>query len=162
MNKFSALARDQYLGFIVGQNILMLVAYAILGVIGTFLAQPIVTLWTCKSSRRGGLAIFLRSMAVVFVIHGFCTLRLVKTRPYFLNEAELGQWYYKVLDFPESLKPTALFVLFTLLPLLFIGFVVVWPWPPGVVGGGRDHAGCRFGGGLSILVGSDTGHYPVI
>ena len=85
MNKFSALARDQYLGFIVGQNILMLVAYAILGVIGTFLAQPIVTLWTCKSSRRGGLAIFLRSMAVVFVIHGFCTLRLVKTRPYFLN-----------------------------------------------------------------------------
>jgi len=126
MNKFSALARDQYLGFLVWQNILMLVAYTILALVGTFLAQPVVTLWTRRSARRGFLSILLRSSAVVWVIHGFCTLRLVKSRPYFLNEAELGQWYYKALDFPEPLKPTALFILFSLLPVLFIGFAVVW------------------------------------
>ncbi len=126
MNKFSALARDQYLGFLVWQNVLMLVAYGMLAVAGTLLARPAVALWTRFSKRRSFPILMSRSFVVVLVIHAFCTLRLVKNRPYFLNEAEFGQWYYKLLDFPEPVKPAALFIIFTLLPLLFIGFAVVW------------------------------------
>jgi arylsulfatase A-like enzyme len=126
MNKFSALARDQYLGFLIMENLLMLAAYALLAVVGTILAQPVVSLWGRRSLRRSPWIIATRSFVVVLVIHGFCTLRLVKTRPYFLNEAEFGQWYYKILDLPEPVKPAVLFVLFTLLPILFIAFALGW------------------------------------
>ena len=50
MNKFSALARDNTSGFLVRQNLLMLVAYALLAIAATFLAQPLVTLWTAVRS----------------------------------------------------------------------------------------------------------------
>lgn len=126
MNKFSSLARDQYLGFLVMENLLMLVAYALLAVVGTLLAQPVVSLWSRCSSRRAPWMIAARSFVVILVIHGFCTLRLVKTRPYFLNEAEFGQWYYKILDLPEAVKPTVLFILFTLIPVFFIAFALGW------------------------------------
>lgn len=126
MNKFSALARDQYLGFLIRENLLMLVAYAVLAIAAAILAQPVVAFWTSRSRHRGARAIFLRGFAVATVIHGFCTLRLMKTRPYFLNEAEFGQWYYKMLDFPEPVKPAALFILFTLLPLAFVALALAW------------------------------------
>ena len=83
MNKFSALARDQYLGFLVRQNLLMLVAYALLAIVATLLAQPLVTFWTRRSKHQQFLAMALRSFALAAVMHGYCTLRLVKTRPVF-------------------------------------------------------------------------------
>ncbi len=126
MNKFSALARDQYLGFLIMENLMMLVAYAFLAVIGTILTQPVVSLWTGRSSQRKPWIIVLRSLIVVMILHGFCTLRLVKTRPYFLDEAEFGRWYYKILDLPESIKPTVLWIVFILIPVLFCSFVLAW------------------------------------
>jgi len=126
-NKFSALARDQYLGFLIRQNLLMLVAYAVLAAVATFLALPLVTRWTGRSPRRGFPAVALRSFVVVAMMHGYCTLRLMVTRPYFLNEAEFGQWYYKALDLiPHAVKPAAWFTLFTLLPVVYIIFSLVW------------------------------------
>ncbi|MBC8126956.1 MAG: sulfatase [Gloeobacteraceae cyanobacterium ES-bin-144] len=126
-NKFSALARDQYIGFLVGQNLLMLVAYVILAVIATLLVQPIVTIWTQRSKHRKPIAITLRSFLIVSIMHGFCTLRLIKTRPYFLNEEEFGRWYFKILDgLPDVAQPTCLFILFTLLPLIFITLSLAW------------------------------------
>jgi len=126
-NKFSMLARDQYLGFLVQQNLWMLVAYALLAVAATVLAYPWVTLWTRRSRYQHPLAVALRSFAVVACLHGFCTLRLMETRPYFLNEAEFGQWYFQALVLlPAPVKPAALWLLFTLLPLAFIALSLGW------------------------------------
>lgn len=126
MNKFSSLAREEYLGFLVIQNLWMLTAYVILGVVAFFLAQPVVEAWTQRSSRRNRFFVMLRGFLVAAVLHGFCTLRLAQTRPYFLDEAEFGHWYYRMLEFPEPIRPAALFILFTLLPLIFIGYVMAW------------------------------------
>lgn len=126
-NKFSALARNQYQGFIVLQNLRMLVAYALLALVATILAMPLVSYWTRRSIYQHGIIIALRSFAVAMVMHAYCTLRLMKTRPYFLDEAEFGRWYYKALDWlPEAIKPHGLFFLFTLLPLTFIGLSLAW------------------------------------
>ena len=126
MNKFSALARDQYLGFLIRQNLLLLIGYVVLAGIAFILARPVVTLWTSRSKYRGPWAVALRSFAVAAALHGFSTLRLAKTRPYFLSEAEFGHWYYKLLEFPEPIRPAALFLLFTLLPVVFIGLALAW------------------------------------
>ena len=45
-NKFSALARDKYLGFLVLENLQMLIAYVVLALAAAVLAQPFVALWT--------------------------------------------------------------------------------------------------------------------
>ena len=126
MNKFSALARDQYLGFLVRQNLWMLVAYAVLAVAAAMLAQPVAAWWTSRSKRAGFVFVALRGFVIAAVLHGYFTLRLMKTRPYFLNEAEFGHWYYKMLDFPEPVRPAGLFVLFTLLPMVLIAYVLYW------------------------------------
>ncbi|MCU0777575.1 MAG: sulfatase [Akkermansiaceae bacterium] len=126
MNKFSALAREQYLGFLVMQNLWMLAAYVLLGIGAFLLARPVVDGWTRRSPRRGHAMVMLRGFTVAAVLHGFFTLRLAQTRPYFLNEAEFGHWYYKMIEFPDPVRPAALFVLFTLLPLLYLGYVIAW------------------------------------
>ena len=127
MNKFSTLARDQYLGFLIRQNLGMLVAYALLAIAATVLAYPIVCLWTRRSNYQRPIAIALRGFAVAAALHGYCTLRLMETRPYFLDQAEFGQWYYQVLELlPAAVKPAALLALFTVLPLAFIALSLGW------------------------------------
>jgi arylsulfatase A-like enzyme len=126
-NKFSALARDKYLGFLVLQNLQMLVAYVVLALAAAVLIQPFVALWTGRSKYRSRRAVVLRSLGLTALVHGYFTLRLVDTRPYFLNEAEFGQWYYKALDLiPEAAKPASLLVLFTVLPLAIVAFALFW------------------------------------
>jgi arylsulfatase A-like enzyme len=126
LNKFSALARDKYMGFLVRENLWMLAAYGLLALAAAFLAQPVVNWWSRRSKRRGFAAVMLRGFAVAAVLHGYFTLRLVKTRPYFLSEAEFGHWYYRMLDFPDAVRPAGLFVLFTLLPVLFLCLALAW------------------------------------
>jgi arylsulfatase A-like enzyme len=126
-NKFSALARDKYLGFLVFENLRMLIAYLVLALAAAVLAQPFVAVWTAASKFRKFPAIVLRGLAFTALIHGFFTLRLVETRPYFLNEAEFGHWYYKALDLiPDALKPASLLVIFTLLPVAVFVFAASW------------------------------------
>lgn len=126
-NKFSALAKDKYMGFLVLQNLQMLVAYLVLAIAATLLLQPFVSLWTARSKYQSTRAVILRSLGLTTLVHGYFTLRLVKTRPYFLNEAEFGQWYYKALDLiPDAAKPASLLMLFTVLPLAVIAFSLLW------------------------------------
>ena len=126
-NKFSALARDQYLGFLVWQNLQMLIAYGVLAIAAAILVQPFVALWTARAKRRSRRAILLRSLGLTALVHGYFTLRLVETRPYFLDEAQFGQWYYKALDLiPEAVKPSCLFVLFSVLPIAIIAYALLW------------------------------------
>ncbi len=126
-NKFSALAKDKYMGFLVMENLRMLIAYAILALAGALLIQPLVSLWTARSKFRSRRAILLRGLGLAALVHFFFTLRLSVTRPYFLNEAEFGHWYYKALDLiPEPLKPASLLALFTILPLAVLAFALLW------------------------------------
>ena len=126
-NKFNALARDEYFGFLFWQNVQMLIAYAVLTLTAAVLVQPFATLWTARSQHRSALAMALRSCALTALIHGYFTLRLVETRPYFLTEAEFGHWYYRILEIiPDAIKPATLALLFTVLPIAVVASVVVW------------------------------------
>ena len=126
-NKFSALAREKHLGFLILQNLQMIMAYAVLAVAAAILIQPWVDWWSSRSTRKSTQAIILRSLAIAALLHGYFMLRLAKTRPYFLNEEAFGQWYYKSLDLiPELAKPTVFWVLFTALPIALIAVAIGW------------------------------------
>jgi arylsulfatase A-like enzyme len=125
--KFSALAKEKYMGFLVMQNVQMLAAYSVLALAAALLLQPYVSLWTGRSRHRSRRAIILRALGLTALLHGYFTLRLVDTRPYFLNEAEFGHWYYKALDLiPAMVKPAVLTSLFTLLPILLGAYALIW------------------------------------
>jgi arylsulfatase A-like enzyme len=126
-NKFNALARDKYFGFLALQNIQMLIAYVVLAVVAAALIQPFVALWTDRSKHQSPRAIILRSLGITALLHGYFTLRLVDTRPYFLNEDEFGQWYYRILQIiPAAAKPASLFALFTALPIAVVVLASFW------------------------------------
>ncbi len=126
-NKFSKLATDQYMGFLVMQNLQMLIAYGLLALTAALLLQPFVALWTARSRFQSRRAVILRSLLLTALTHGYFTLRLVETRPYFLDVKDFGQWYYRLLEvIPDGAKPVSMWVLFTLLPLAVAGFALVW------------------------------------
>jgi arylsulfatase A-like enzyme len=126
-NKFSALARNEYIGFLVLQNLQMLIAYAILAGLAALLVQPFVGFWGARNRHKSFFAVAIRSFVLTLVVHAFFTLRLADTRPYFLNEAEFGQWYYRALDLiPVAIKPACLLALFSILPLAVAAIAVTW------------------------------------
>ena len=126
-NKFNALARDEYLGYLVWQNLQMLLAYGVLALVAAAVIQPLVDHWTKRSKHQSARAVILRSLGLTALLHGYFTLRLVETRPYFLNEAEFGQWYYQILTLiPTAVKPAALLLLFTALPYAVAGLAGFW------------------------------------
>lgn len=127
-NKFSALARDEHLGFLIRQNLLMLAAYVLLAVAAALLIRP----WTALAARRWPvllrrLPMIAAGFGLTAALHGFFTLRLMKTRPYFVNEQEFGHWYYKSFDLiPEPVKPAVMFALFTVLPVALVAAAAGW------------------------------------
>ncbi|NJM38018.1 MAG: sulfatase [Akkermansiaceae bacterium] len=126
-NKFSALAKSEYMGFLILQNLQMLIAYVILALAATVILQPTVNFWTARSKHQSRRSVILRSLILTTLLHGYFTMRLVNTRPYFLNEAEFGHWYYRVLEIiPDAIRPISLFLLFSLLPILVIGYALFW------------------------------------
>lgn len=126
-NKFSALARDKYLGFLVWQNLRMLVAYVVLAAAAAVIVQPCVAWWTSRSKFQNHRAVMLRSLGMTALMHGYFTLRLLDTRPYFLNQEEFGRWYYQALEIlPDAIKPAVLFAVFTALPVALIAFALLW------------------------------------
>lgn len=126
-NKFSVLAQDKYMGFLIWQNIYVLLAYAILAVLFSLVLLPVLApIFRKISVRRRSVQVF-SATAGAFAIHGFFSLRLVQTRPYFLNDATFGYWYYEVLNVvPEGIRPAFFFVLFTLLPIAVMLYALLW------------------------------------
>jgi arylsulfatase A-like enzyme len=122
-NKFSALAHDKYLGFLIRQNLMMVVAYLLLALAAGLLVQPLVSWWIGRTRKRSFIRIAAASLLVALGFHVFFTLRLYKTRPYFINTEEFGHWYYKALDF---IPQPGLFVVFTLLPIGFLIVAIAW------------------------------------
>ena len=131
-NKFSAIARDEYLGFLALQNFHALAAYALLSILGAWLLQPIVAVWSARSPRRGRGWTFARALALAAVVHGWFVLRLVDTRPYFLKDIDFGHWYYQILEVvPETARPGVFFILFSIVPLALVVFSLVWHFRSG-------------------------------
>lgn len=126
-NKFSALAQHKYMDFLVMQNLYVLLGYVILAIFFTLVLWPLVDLVLIKKPLRSGWADVVAGLGGSFVIHGFFTLRLVKTRPYFLDDATFGHWYFEILNIvPESAKPAIFFVIFTVLPWVILVYVASW------------------------------------
>jgi len=121
-NKFSALAREKHLLFLLGENLYAIIAYTLLGCFAYFLILPLWQRWEKISSRQGIWSI-LRAFTLTWCFHLFCLLRLSRTRPYFLHESEFGQWYYHLCDWlPEWLA----YFTFSLLPMAYILFAIGW------------------------------------
>jgi arylsulfatase A-like enzyme len=127
-NKFSALAQDKYMDFLIMQNLYVLLGYVILAILFFVVLCPLVDLVLGKKMpvRTWWLDVVAGALGS-FLIHGFFTLRLVKTRPYFLDDAKLGHWYYEILNaVPDSAQPIFFFLIFTVLPWVILGFAVWW------------------------------------
>lgn len=126
-NKFSALAQDKYMDFLVMQNLYVLLGYVILAVLFTVVLCPLVDLVLRKKPVRAWWMDVLAGLCGSFLIHGFFTLRLVKTRPYFLDDAKFGHWYFEILNVvPETAKPAVFLVIFTVLPWVILAYGVWW------------------------------------
>ena len=126
-NKFSALAKEKYMGFLIRENAYMLIAYVLLALAFAWVLLPFISM-VCRRrfARRKVLAVVL-AVAGSFCIHAYFVLRLVETRPYFLNEAKFGYWYYELLNaLPDAAKGIVLPLLFTVLPLAVLAYVVLW------------------------------------
>ncbi|WP_200268876.1 sulfatase family protein [Luteolibacter pohnpeiensis] len=126
-NKFASLAKDEYMGFLIGQNLMLIPAYLLLAVAGALLVQPLASFWTKRSKFRAAWAVALRALLLTGIIDGYCTLRLVDTRPYFLHDNAFSNSYYGMLDvIPNAIRPQSFFQLFHVLPVLFLIGVGIW------------------------------------
>src|SRR5687768_18457164 len=76
-NKFSALAREKFLEFLIWENLQVALAYLLLWVAGILLVLPLASAWTARSraNRRPRLWIALRSFLIIALIHGWFMLR---------------------------------------------------------------------------------------
>jgi len=113
-NKFSDLAREKYLGFLIRENLTILPAYLLLCSAAVFLCRPVVS---ALPFRHRWTQVAL-AFAATAGLHYLFTLRLMISRPYFVNVEEFGHWYFIWMNWiPEALKPAFFFVLCTLVPL---------------------------------------------
>jgi arylsulfatase A-like enzyme len=134
-NKFSALAREEYLGFLVMQNLHALAAYVLLAVVGAWLLQPFVSIWRARPAWNGRAGMAAKALALAAVVHGWFVLRLVETRPYFLKDIDFGHWYYRILEVvPEGARPGVFLVLFSVLPVAVAVFALLWHFRNGKAG----------------------------
>jgi arylsulfatase A-like enzyme len=127
-NKFSSLARGEYLGFLIGRNLLTLPAYILLGTAAALVVRPAFELPPLrKAGWRRPLPTAGAAFAICAAIHGFAGLRLLHTRPYFINEQEFGHWHYRIVDFIADLTgPGFLMAGFTVLPAIGLVAACVW------------------------------------
>lgn len=126
-SKFSKVAQDEHLSFLIGQNLFVLLGYLVLWVAAVFLILPAVaTLRKRFPSEKRGAAL-LPALLIAFAVHGFFVVRLVHSRPYFISDAELGHWYHRLLEVPpESWRPWVNGAVFSVLPWAVLALVAVW------------------------------------
>jgi arylsulfatase A-like enzyme len=125
-NKFSKIAKDDFMGFLIGQNALMLIAYVILGIAGAFLLQPFVTWIAPKIRIRKWWVVPAVAWGLAWLTHHYFLARMIESRPYFMPEAG-GNWF-TLLVYPLSpaLRTTAAFVIFQILPLIILAVALSW------------------------------------
>ncbi len=126
-NKFSKLAREDHLAYLIGQNLLVLSAYAILWVAAILLILPLMSVLARRIPWQRQGAVALPALAATILLHGYFMLRLIHSRPYFLNDSQFGGWYYDLLRLPpESWRPAVNGFLFSVLPWVAGSAAAVW------------------------------------
>jgi len=120
-NKFSALAREKHLAFLLGENFYVLLAYALLGAAAWLFLFPCWQ-WIESRFRPHPLWSALRGLLFFEIIHQFFLLRLSTTRPYFQSDvtAITGHEWIQIL--PEMGQ----FALFQIFPLTTAAFALIW------------------------------------
>lgn len=126
--KFSQVAVDDYWGFLISQNLLVLVAYAIVGLVAWLVLVPGLSRLAARwADQRPWKLVAMSALACAF-IHGYFMFRLVDSRPYFTSDAAFGSWYYAVLELPpESWRPAIHLLLFQA-PIWLTLVGVLWWW----------------------------------
>lgn len=115
--KFSKVAVDEYLGFLVAQNLLVLVAYVLLGVAAWLLLMPLAVPLARRFRFLRGWKLALAAALAAYLMHGFFKLRLFDSRPYFIGDAEFSSWQYRLLELPpESIRPLFNSLVFEVFP----------------------------------------------
>ena len=148
-NKFSQLARSDYLSFLVVQNLSVLAAYALLWMAAVILLAPAMMAWRRRTPWRGRGSVVVPAFLLALLTHGYFMFRLVHERPYFLGDAKFGAWYYRVLELPpEAWQLWINGALFTVLPLLAAAAALLW-WGARI--GPRAR---RVAGVIALLVGA--------
>lgn len=123
-NKFSELAREKHIVFLLGKNLSVGLAYVLLGLMATFVLYPLWRECENRCDRRGAWSVS-RALIILTAVHCYFILRLSATRPYFLTEAEFGHWYYHLCEwFPAWLND----IVFQGLPLLALLSAIIWHW----------------------------------
>ena len=126
-NEFSRLAREDYLSYVIRQNLMMLSAYVVLWVLAVLLLTPAVSLWCRRCKYRGRGSVVIPAFLFATGVHGYFLLRLLQDRPYFLGPENFGHWYYGILKLPpESWQPALHTALFTVLPVLVLPAAAFW------------------------------------
>jgi len=124
-SKFGELALQEHRGFVIGQNLQVLVAYVLLGVAAWLLLMPLLSRLGDRRSRWVVPAAFFGCV----VLHGFFMFRLAYSRPYFMGDADFGDWYYGLLELPpEAWRAAVHRVVFEVLPWLALALAAWWWW----------------------------------
>ena len=127
--KFSRLAVEEHREYLIAQNLLVLVAYAILGLVGWLLVVPLVSTLRRKWTSKPGWREVTVAVAGCVVVHCFFMFRLIHSRPYFTGDAALGTWYYQILEWPpEAMQPGINMLLFVIPPWVVCALVALWWW----------------------------------
>lgn len=128
-SKFSQVAVDDYRGFLIHQNLWVLVGYALVGLTAWLILVPMLSALASRWAEHRAWKLAGASVLACALLHGYFMFRLVDTRPYFTSDAAFGSWYYAILDLPpKSWRSTIHLVLFKLPIWMTLAGVVVWWW----------------------------------
>lgn len=126
-NKFSSLAQEKHLGFLIGENLRLIPAYLILIAATTLLVQPALSAFVRQPRWHRPLATVALALTATWIINGYFNLRLLDSRPYFIHEASMKSWNYQFLrGLPDAIRPQIFFALFTILPILALIGALYW------------------------------------
>ncbi|MGB6220016.1 sulfatase-like hydrolase/transferase, partial [Haloferula sp.] len=128
-SKFSQVAVDDYRGFLISQNLMVVLAYAIVGLVAWLVLVPALSRLSVRWSGHRPWKLVVASALGCALIHGYFMFRLVDSRPYFTGDAAFGTWYYAILDLPpESWRPAIHLALFQLPIWMMVAGVLIWWW----------------------------------
>ena len=169
-NKFSRVALEDYRGFVIAQNLQVLIAYLLIGIAAWLVLMPAVVTLRRRFPRR--VPPLVAGFAGAFVLHGYFMFRLAWSRPYFTGDASFGDWYYGILRLPpEPWQSWFNGFVFDVLPVIGLLAVVLWWFAVCrtrgrlVLGGGMvvlmaSAFVARHGLGISRMVASQAGERP--
>ncbi|MEP4078496.1 sulfatase [Haloferula sp.] len=127
--KFSRLAVEEHRAYLIGQNLLVLIAYAIIGLAAWMIVVPVVSSLRRKWKSKPGWREVTVAFGSCVLVHGYFMFRLIHSRPYFTGDAVFGDWYYQILDWPpEVMQPAINAIVFVVLPWVVFAAIALWWW----------------------------------